>query len=120
MDLKEFLEQLFGCKVDLVTKDALKPRLREPVLKETIIEGFCSDPRTIDAVNRNLWIIGEAANRIPEDIKNNYSGIEWSRIIGLRNILIHDYSNVDLEIIWDIIQNKLFMFERQVKEILKD
>jgi len=37
----------------------------------------------------------------------------------LRNILIHDYSNVDLEIIWDIIQNKLFMFERQVKEILK-
>ncbi|MGD0970025.1 MAG: hypothetical protein ABSA04_01290 [Desulfobaccales bacterium] len=54
MDLKEFLEQLFGCKVDLVTKDALKPRLREPVLKETIIEGFCSDPRTIDAVNRNL------------------------------------------------------------------
>ncbi len=36
MDLKEFLEQLFGCKVDLVTKDALKPRLREPILKETI------------------------------------------------------------------------------------
>jgi predicted nucleotidyltransferase len=36
MDLKEFLEQLFGCKVDLVMKDALKPRLREPILKETI------------------------------------------------------------------------------------
>ena len=36
MDLREFLEQLFGCKVDLVMKDALKPRLREPILKETI------------------------------------------------------------------------------------
>ncbi len=89
-------------------------------IKGMSFEHFCSDPRTIDAVNRNLGVIGEAANRIPEDIKNNYSSIEWSRIIGLRNILIHDYSNVDLEIIWDIIQNKLFRFETQVKEILKD
>ncbi|MFI5329720.1 MAG: DUF86 domain-containing protein [Desulfobaccales bacterium] len=53
-------------------------------------------------------------------MKNRYSDIEWSRIIGLRNIIIHDYSSVDLEIIWDIIQNKLFILEKQVKEILKD
>ncbi|MGD0828462.1 MAG: HepT-like ribonuclease domain-containing protein [Desulfobaccales bacterium] len=74
-------------------------------IKGMSFEDFYSDPRTIDAVNRNLGVIGETANIIPEDIKNNYSGIEWSRIIGLRNILIHNYSNVDLEIIWDIIQN---------------
>jgi uncharacterized protein with HEPN domain len=89
-------------------------------IKGMSFEDFCSDPRTIDAVNRNLGVIGEAANRIPEYIKHNYSGIEWSRIIGLRNILNHDYSNVDLEIIWDIIHNKLFMLEIQVKKILKD
>jgi uncharacterized protein with HEPN domain len=83
-------------------------------------ETFCSDPRTIDAINRNLGIIGEAANRIPEDIKNKYADIEWPRIIGLRNIIIHDYSSVDLEIIWDIIQNKLFLLDMQLKEILKD
>ncbi len=76
-------------------------------IKGMSFEQFCSDSRTIDAVNRNLGVIGEAANRIPEDIKNKYSGVEWSRIIGLRNILIHDYSNVDLEIIWDIIQKNI-------------
>ncbi|MGA8571096.1 MAG: DUF86 domain-containing protein [Desulfobaccales bacterium] len=83
-------------------------------------EDFCGDQRTIDAINRNLGLIGEAANRIPGSIKNKYPGIQWSRIIGLRNIIIHDYSNVDLEIIWDIIQNKLFIFETQIKEIIKD
>lgn len=83
-------------------------------------EVFCSDPRTIDAINRNLGIIGEAANKIPEKIKNKYIDIEWSRIIGLGNIIIHDYSSVDLEIIWDIIQNKLILLEMQAKEILKD
>lgn len=80
-------------------------------------EAFYSDPKTIDAVNRNLGIIGEAANRIPSEIKNKYHNIEWQRIIGLRNIIIHDYASVDLEIIWDIIENKLSLLEKQIREI---
>jgi len=103
--------------IDDILESIAKIRL---YVEGTSFEWFCSDPRTIDAINRNLGIIGEAANRIPEDIKNKYSDIEWSRIIGLRNIIIHDYSSVDREIIWDIIQNKLFLLEMQVKEILKD
>lgn len=103
--------------IDDILESIAKIRL---YIKGMSFKQFCSDPRTIDAVNRNLGVIGEAANRIPEYIKKYYSGVEWSRIIGLRNILIHDYSNVDLEIVWDIIQNKLFLFETQVKEILKD
>ncbi|MCX5893032.1 MAG: DUF86 domain-containing protein [Deltaproteobacteria bacterium] len=83
-------------------------------------ESFYGDSRTVDAVNRNLGIIGEAANRIPEEIKSKYPDNEWAKIIGLRNIIIHNYSSVDLEIIWDIIQNKLSQLEMQVKEILKD
>jgi uncharacterized protein with HEPN domain len=82
-------------------------------------EIFYSDPRTIDAINRNLGIIGEAANRIPLEIKNEHPDIEWHRIIGLRNIIIHDYAKVDLEVIWDIIQNKLSLLEQQAKEILR-
>lgn len=81
---------------------------------------FCDDRKTVDAVNRNLAIIGEAANKIPEEIKTKYSTIEWYRIIGLRNILIHDYFRVDLEIIWDIIENKLFPLENQIKEMYQD
>ena len=84
------------------------------------LETFVNDRKTVDAVNRNLAIIGEAANRIPEEIKNNYPDIEWYNIIGLRNILIHDYFRVDLEIIWDIVENKLSLLEKQVKEMYQD
>ena len=83
-------------------------------------EAFCSDRKTVDAVNRNLEIVGEAANRIPEEIKNKYSEIEWAKIVGLRNIIIHQYDNVDLEIIWDIVQDKLFQLDTQIKAMLKD
>ena len=83
-------------------------------------DNFVNDRKTIDAVNRNLAIIGEAANRIPEEIKAKYPDIEWYNIIGLRNILVHDYFRVDLEIIWDIIENKLSLLEKQVKRILQD
>ncbi|HEY9073655.1 MAG TPA: DUF86 domain-containing protein [Desulfobaccales bacterium] len=84
------------------------------------LASFANDSKTIDAVNRNFGIIGEAANRIPNEIKAKHSNIEWHRINGLRNILIHDYSNVDLEVIWDIIENKLILFETQIKELYQE
>jgi len=55
---------------------------------------------------RNFGIIGEAANKIPDEIKK-YNKIDWSKIVGLRNRVIHDYFGVDLEIIWFIIKNEL-------------
>jgi uncharacterized protein with HEPN domain len=81
---------------------------------------FCNDPKTIDAVIRNLEIIGEAARRLPEEIKLKFPDVEWHKIISLRNILIHEYPGIDLETIWDIIENKLSPLEKQVKEILQD
>ena len=80
---------------------------------------FCKDPKTIDAVIRNLEIIGEAARRLPEEIRIKYPDVEWHKIISLRNVLIHEYPGIDLETIWDIIVNKLSPFEKQVKEILR-
>ena len=87
---------------------------------EISFETFHNDRKTVDAVNRNLAIIGEAVNRIPEEIKANYPNVDWYGIIGLRNILIHDYFRVDLEIIWDIIENKLSQLEKQVKEMYQE
>lgn len=81
---------------------------------------FCNDAKTIDAVIRNLEIIGEAARRLPEAIRIKYPDVEWHKIISLRNVLIHEYPGIDLETIWDIIVNKLSPFEKQVKEILRD
>ena len=85
-----------------------------------LLVGFCNDEKTIDAVIRNLEIIGEAARRLPEEIRIKYPEVEWHKIISLRNILIHEYPGIDLETIWDIIENKLSPFEKQIKKILRD
>jgi uncharacterized protein with HEPN domain len=66
-------------------------------------EEFSKNTMVIDAVLRNLEIIGEASKHIPDDVRENNSKIPWKRMIGLRNIVIHGYFGVDTEIIWRII-----------------
>lgn len=81
---------------------------------------FEVDIKTVDAVIRNLEIIGEAVKKVPNEIKSKYPHIEWKRIGGLRDILIHEYFGVDVHIIWDIVKNKLGDFGKQIKPILDD
>ena len=72
---------------------------------------FINDSKTIDAVIRNFEIIGEAANRLPIEFKVKYHLIDWIRIIGFRNRIVHDYMGIDLKIVWTIIEkdiNKLY------------
>jgi uncharacterized protein with HEPN domain len=80
---------------------------------------FINDRRTVDAVVRNLEIIGEATKGIPENIRLGNPEIEWQRIVGLRNVLIHQYSGIDLEVVWDIIANKLPPLQKQITHILE-
>ncbi len=65
-------------------------------------EDFMRDDKTKDAVVRNLEIIGEAANRIPQHIQEEYKEVPWSKIVGLRHRLIHGYFVVDYDIVWNI------------------
>jgi|SRR4026208_1281674 uncharacterized protein with HEPN domain len=65
-------------------------------------EQFLLDSKTVDAVIRNFEIIGEAASRLPDEFKDKYPDIEWHRIRGLRNRIVHDYSGIDYEIVWKI------------------
>ncbi len=74
----------------------------------------------VDAVVRNLETIRESCNALPEEIKEKYPDIEWRKIVGLRNILIHQYFRVDLKLMWDIVKNKLPELEEGIKEIKKD
>ncbi len=76
--------------------------------------GFAGDGKTLDAVVRNLEVIGEAAKTIPEAIRLQHPEVDWKKLVGLRNILIHEYFGVDAELIWDIIQNKLVSLEEQI------
>ncbi len=81
-------------------------------------EEFERDVKTQDAVFRNFEVIGEAANRLPEAIKSKYSGVEWPKIIGFRNILIHEYLGVKLKTVWTAIQEKIPALEEQTKTVL--
>lgn len=68
---------------------------------------FCERTVIVDAVVRNLEIIGEAANKIPKEYQEKYPYIEWRQMIGFRNILIHNYFEVDVESVWDTIKKNI-------------
>ena len=83
-------------------------------------ESFAQDVKTLDAVVRNLEVIGEAVKKIPEKVRSKHSEVDWKKIAGLRDILIHEYFGIDAEIIWDIVQNKLPTLEKRVRQILSE
>lgn len=85
--------------------------------KNSFYKDFCEDERTIDAVIRNLEIIGEAAKNIPQDVKNKYSSIPWKDIVAMRNKIIHEYFGVDVEILWQTIQTDLPELKRKLKAL---
>jgi uncharacterized protein with HEPN domain len=83
-------------------------------------EDFCVDERTVDAVIRNLIVIGEAVKNIPEDARNTEPGIEWRKIAGLRDFAAHAYFNVSNQIVWDVVQTKLLPLNEAVTRILNE
>lgn len=81
---------------------------------------FSDDEKTFDAVIRNLEVIGEAVKKIPEEIRTQYPTVEWKKIAGVRDILIHEYFGIDVEIVWDIVQTKLPMLESQIAKLIAE
>ena len=79
-------------------------------------DAFCADEKTVDAVVRNLEIIGEASGRLPDAFKGEHDEIEWNKIVGLRNRIVHAYFGIDLEIIWQILQRDLPDFKSRLTE----
>jgi len=92
----------------------------ERYTKNMNFEDFSDNELIQDGVIRNLEIIGEAVKNLPDDIKKDYSEVEWRKIAGLRDIFIHAYFGVDLEVIWDIVKNKVSELKGMVREILSN
>jgi uncharacterized protein with HEPN domain len=70
-------------------------------------EDYLSDEVLCRASIRSLEIIGEATKKLSDEFKKNYPGIEWKKIAGTRDKLIHDYYGIDYDIVWDIISSKI-------------
>jgi uncharacterized protein with HEPN domain len=78
---------------------------------------FTNDNKTIDAVIRNFEVIGEAANRLPDEYKEENKFIDWHKIRGFRNRIVHDYMGIDYSIVWEIRNNFLLELINDLKKI---
>ena len=89
-------------------------------LQDFDFEEFKTNEEKIDAVIRNVEIIGEAANNLTRDFRSKNPQVEWRKIISTRNRIIHGYATVDLEIIWNITQSDLDILKIKIEKILED
>lgn len=79
----------------------------ESYTKGIDFEEFSKTPMIQDAVLRNLQIMAESTQRLSEEFKNTHPDVDWRKISGLRNILVHDYLGTDLETVWNILARDL-------------
>lgn len=84
------------------------------------IDNFKEDRKTIDAVVRNLEIVGEASRYLPEEIKQKYPKIDWKGVAGLRNRIAHEYFGLSVEIIWEIITKELPVLKKEMEQVLRE
>ncbi len=72
----------------------------------------------VDAAIRNLTVIGEAANHVPEEIKKEFTNISWGKIVAMRNFVVHEYFGITLKVIWDTATRALPTLKVQILSIV--
>ena len=91
----------------------------ERYTKGMFFDKFTTNELIQDGVVRNLEIIGEAVKNIPDNVKSEYPDIDWRKIAGLRDILVHAYFGIDKEIVWDVVKNKIPDLKQSILEMFK-
>lgn len=81
---------------------------------------FEDDHKTIDAVAWNLAIIGEAVKNLPAEVTDQAPEIEWRKIAGFRDVLVHGYFGLDTDILWDVVENKVDPLVDAVDSLARD
>jgi uncharacterized protein with HEPN domain len=108
-ELKDYLEDILKALSNI-----------ESFTLEVDLDSFIKDEKTNFAVIYALQIIGEATNKIPKEIQDNYNQVTWRDIKAMRNLIAHEYFGVDLIIVWDTIKKDLPILKPVIKDILKN
>lgn len=82
-------------------------------------DNFLGSRHEQDAVVRRLEVIGEAAKRIPDDIREKFSDIPWRKMSQLRDVLAHDYMEINMKIVWATVKENIIPLETRIDEIIK-
>ncbi|RPI36770.1 MAG: DUF86 domain-containing protein [Nitrospiraceae bacterium] len=85
---------------------------------DTSYQNLLQDEMRLEAIVRNFEIIGEAASKVPQDIREKYPLIAWRKISDFRNVLAHEYFGIDYEIMWEIIKDKLPVLQKDIQKVL--
>ena len=80
---------------------------------------FSKDRKTVDAVIRNLEVLGEAAKKIPQNVRRKHSEVPWKEMAGMRDVLIHEYFGVKLDVVWKTVKERLPELRLLIEEILR-
>ena len=83
------------------------------------LEDFRGDEKTVDAVVRNISVIGEAARHVPVEIRERYPDVPWLEMRGMRNVVVHEYASVSIPIVWQTAKRNLPPLVRMLQEILE-
>ena len=99
--------------------DDIKLAIRkiEKYTREISQKVFESDEKTIDAMVRNLEVIGEAVSNLSKEFRHKHPNIPWRKIIDMRNKVIHEYFGIDWEILWGTIKEDIPEFKKQISKI---
>lgn len=84
------------------------------------ITDFIKSVQLQDSIIRRIEIIGEAVKNLPDDVKNNYPEVPWKKIAGMRDVLIHEYFGIDLELTWQVVQKDIPDLKRKIMKIKHD
>lgn len=80
---------------------------------------FLADPKTQDAVLRNLQVMAESSQRLSDEFKLRHPEIDWKGLAGFRNVLVHDYLGVDIGRVWELVEGQLPGLRRQIETALE-
>lgn len=92
----------------------------EEYIKHVNLIDFKNSTEKQDAVIRRLEIIGEAVKRVPDDIRKKYPSVPWREISGMRDIVIHEYFGVSIEMVWKVAVSDLKQLKREIRKLKKE